>query len=1430
MCTVLMSLRQWDVVDGTDQAPTPADENSPTPTETKEIAAWKVRSISAFMEISFRVADSAKTVLGGTRNPKVAWDLLAKRFGAKQEGLQSTLISKLQLAMWNGVGSIHTHRDYMVELRCQLADAGMQLSDQSFLSHFIESLPPSLDLFVALYEDSNHDVDFLCDKFAKYENRLKLRALKTGKADVESSSSVAMFGQKTTEKKEKKKRDMSKVTCYGCDKKGHVISRCPDKKKEKKEDKPEEKGKGKETSEASTSAKAPSGTLYTAMSGDALLANGELTDRFYVDSGASDHLIPSKGDLRAYKEFAKPVEISAANNGKIYAYGTGTLRVAAPANGLEQEQDLEDVYYAPGIHARLVSLGKLEGQGWDIRLREGGMELRNRDGDMFANIERVNNVYPMVLKVVPPKAMLAAWTDEGADPTYEELEQRLDRVALVATAKGGNGTEASLMTWHRRLGHPTFKTVVELARKGASGMVITDLPAEIPGLDACAACVAAKSVHLPHKEGRERANEHLGRVHIDVAGPMEVQSAGGKAYEYVVVDDHTRVVYTRPLRLKSEAVDAFRTFKAAAEGESGKRLREVMTDNAGELSKGEMRKICEEEGIRLSTTVPYHPASNGIAERAIGVLTGTVRAMLHDSGLPKFLWAEAFSTATYVHNRTPTKALGGLTPFEVLYGMKPDVRDLRAFGAPCAVVEPSEKLKKLDDRASMCFFVGYKYGGGGYRVWDPKRKVVVESRDITFFEDGLPPPTLHQSATPADDADKPVVQQPPNIGEPTPAVKVPPLIDAPAPSSHTVPPGPSPTSQPQPRLVVRLPGRYMDRQDAQKAPIRDKPEGTDTTRSVSDDDDDESPIQSPIHDVGHIPNYPMRSLRSGLKREGGRGGSGLERGGGGGGSAMLVVDDAGYPPVAFSAGLPGGIQLSQLPDPRNVREALAAQDAEGWREAMNSEMENLKSHDVYELVPRIGSMRTLRLGWVLHRKFKNGVFDKNKARLVARGNHQRPGIDYNESFSPVMRLESLRTLLALAAIRDLDIMQFDITSAYLHGTLKEEIYMQQPDGYVAPGKENWVWRLKKGLYGLVQAGRTWNEELNAHMGNVGFTATAKDPAIYVRGTWSQEDFVAGGFWVDDFIGIGSGKELNALARGIDAKYGITGLGQVKWVLGMLIERDRAAHTISISQEAFINTILTRFNLTEATSLSTPLAPGTQLTKDDCPTSQEEKDDMATRPYRELVGALAWLALGTRPDIAYATSSLARFGHNPGRAHWEAAKRVLRYLKGTRRWRLTLGGKPPQIAGFTDADWGSDRDDRRSIGAYIIKIGSGAVSWKSKKQTCVALSSTEAEYMALCQTAKESVWMVDFLKNLGISVCNSMVINVDNQASIALAKNPVFHDRSKHIHIQYHYTRDLVKEKRISLNYIPTKEMVADLLTKALPRTQHEYLAKGIGLF
>ena len=368
MVTVLMTLRQWGVVDKSITAPAPVDPANPTAAEIQELADWEVRKTSAFMEISFRVADSAKNVLGNTRDPVAAWEALEKRFGARQEGIQSSLIAKLQLADWDGQAAISTHHDYMVDLRTQLEDTGMMMTDQAFYLYFAELLPKSLDLFITLYEDSTYNVDRLCDKFMKYEMRKKVRASKTAKSQSASDGSVTLFGQQQEKRRE---RDLSKITCYGCGKKGHLKRNCPElSEQEPQGGKPMQDTLSTSKADASqsegASTKKPlSGTLYTAMAYTGMCADNGPMAKYYVDSGASKHLIPSKVYLRLYREFGKLVEISVANNRQILAYSSGHLQVATLINGQEHEVDLEDVYYTPQVHVRLLSMGKLEDQGWD---------------------------------------------------------------------------------------------------------------------------------------------------------------------------------------------------------------------------------------------------------------------------------------------------------------------------------------------------------------------------------------------------------------------------------------------------------------------------------------------------------------------------------------------------------------------------------------------------------------------------------------------------------------------------------------------------------------------------------------------------------------------------------------------------------------------------------------------------------------------------------------------------------------------------------------------------------------------------------------------------------------------------------------------------------------------------------------------------------
>lgn len=432
MTTMLMSLNQWGMVSGEIVRPpvtTGTDgTETPTPEEKKKLTAYNLRAIRVFAEISYRVSDTAKTVIASTRDPKRAWELLQKNYGAKQEGLQSVLLTKLQMATWDGKGGIGKHRDFMLSLRTQLLDAGMELTDKIFFDHFTNSLPASLDIFVTFYDDKSHDIDLLCDRFSRYEMRQQLAAAKAGDT---SEGSVALFGkQQESGGKAKKSGEGSKggeglksaktsksVVCWGCGEQGHVRSKCPKKgetslksdKDEKKEGEPKEKDK-------SAKVKTTGGKLY------ALVDDAEAKDTYYIDSGASNHLTPHRAHLHDYRPFATPRELTAANNGALVALGSGTLKILSSVNGEERESEIRDVYYAPSVAAQLISFGKLEDQGWDVQFRKDGMLVHNSHGILFADVDKKGGVYPMQVDAILADDGFVAWARmAAADPTHDKL-------------------------------------------------------------------------------------------------------------------------------------------------------------------------------------------------------------------------------------------------------------------------------------------------------------------------------------------------------------------------------------------------------------------------------------------------------------------------------------------------------------------------------------------------------------------------------------------------------------------------------------------------------------------------------------------------------------------------------------------------------------------------------------------------------------------------------------------------------------------------------------------------------------------------------------------------------------------------------------------------------------------------------------------------
>jgi hypothetical protein len=451
----------------------------------------------------------------------------------------------------------------------------------------------------------------------------------------------------------------------------------------------------------------------------------------------------------------------------------------------------------------------------------------------------------------------------------------------------------------------------------------------------------------------------------------------------------------------------------------------------------------------------------------------------------------------------------------------------------------------------------------------------------------------------------------------------------------------------------------------------------------------------------------------------------------------------------------------------------------------------------------------------------DGSIIKYKARLCARGDQQTNGIDYNETFAPTVRYTTLRVLLALACYHDLDVEQFDVVSAFLNADVNETIYMHQPEGFQqfdSKGRKL-VCKLNRALYGIKQAPRAWNSCVTEWLENYGFTQSRVDPGIYTT-TFEGHLYVLA-MYVDDCLLIGRGGPFIVKFKGdFSAEFKIEDLGPVSWLLGCSIERNRKLRTLRIRQKQYIVDILELFNMSDCVSVGTPMTTKPpQVDKPDDPIGND-----VSRPYAQLVGKLLYLANCTRPDIAAATSHLSRFMSKPTHSHWVQAKRVLRYLNGTKDLCLTYsGGISPEPIFWQDASY-ADGDERKSRTGLVAMMCGAAVLWAVRLQPTTALSTVEAEYMALAAAAQECGFIRQLLLSLGFVLESATKMFEDNTGCISLANNSMTTGKTKHIDVRYHFVRDMVKSGSIQLVWCKSEDMLADALTKfSLPTTTHQRL-------
>eukprot|EP00253_Pinus_taeda_P010100 PITA_10100 len=442
---------------------------------------------------------------------------------------------------------------------------------------------------------------------------------------------------------------------------------------------------------------------------------------------------------------------------------------------------------------------------------------------------------------------------------------------------------------------------------------------------------------------------------------------------------------------------------------------------------------------------------------------------------------------------------------------------------------------------------------------------------------------------------------------------------------------------------------------------------------------------------------------------------------------------------------------------------------------MDEEINAIERNKTWDLVELPKGKEVIGIKWIYKIKSNaKGKIEGHKAMLVVKGYKQQYGRDYEETFALVSRMRTVRAVLSIAAQNKWKVYQMDVKSAFLNRVLMEEVYIEQPLGYVKKDQEHKVCRLKKALYGLKQAPRACYSRIDSYLLEIEFEKCEGEPTVYI-------------------------KEKNR------------------------IEVDQNENGIFISKARYVNEVLERFHMQECKAAITPTVMGLKLRKED------NNKDFDPSLYKSIVGSLMYLT-ATRPDIMYAVSLISRFMERPKEAHWQAAKRILRYVKGTKKFGILYTiSECSDLVGYTDSDWAGSVDDRKSTFGYVFHMSSGAISWASKKQPIVTLSIAEVEYVAATTTTCQAVWMRRMLRSLGQKQVKRTVIYCDNNSAIALSKNSVFHKRTKHIETRFHYIRELVNNGEIVLVHCKTQEQVADILTKPLGHKSFEFLRKCMGM-
>ncbi|KAJ9558238.1 hypothetical protein OSB04_012852 [Centaurea solstitialis] len=921
-----------------------------------------------------------------------------------------------------------------------------------------------------------------------------------------------------------------------------------------------------------------------------------------------------------------------------------------------------------------------------------------------------------------------------------DIEDAYSLSSLNCLFSKASVSESSL--WHRRMCHMNFKNMNLLVKNN----LIRGLPAkEFSCDDHCVACLKGKQHKFSHKSKEVNTiSSPLHLLHMDLFGFTNVMSIGKKPYCLVIVDDYSRFTWVYFLRTKDETSGLIKPFVTRMENKTNLRVKVIRSDNGTEFKNADLNSFCEEKGIERQYSAPRTPQQNGVAERRNRTLIEATRTIV-----------------LIVKSK-------GKTPYELFEKKKPYIGFLKPFRCPCSILDTKTHLGKFDSKSDDGFLVGYYSQSKALRVFNNSTRIIEESDNVKCNENtpnipGSGPNWLFDIDLLTNSLN---MSNAVNTGSGTEQIQEtsPPFVVFPMPLTDTNDVCTTEETKPVQQMEPENDEKNEDQQieetslsdNIEVIPASDEGPQWDQEPEVNDSNLGVDLLEEPLHLTRTQKHHPP----------------------------ILVIGDIQSPMITR-------MQSKAITNPQSgmifvflsqtePKKALDAMKDPSWIEAMQEELLQFVLQHVWDLVDLPRGHRVIGTKWIFRNKTdERGIVIKNKARLVAQGYTQEEGIDYDDVFAPVARIEAIRLFLAFASYKGFKVYQMDVNGAFLYGTIVEEVYVSQPLGFEDPKYPDKVYKLRKALYGLHQAPRAWYDTLSSYLLKNKFERGVIDKTLFIKRT--KTDMLLVQIYVDDII-FGSTKDdmCKEFEELMHKKFKMSSMGELTFFLGLQVKQK--ADGIFINQSKYVASMLQKFGMNDAKPTSTPMETHKHLTAD------VEGEEVDVHHYRSMIGSLMYLT-ASRPDIMFAVCVCARLGlWYPNDSSFD-------------------------LVAYTDSDYGGANLDRKSTSGECQFLGGRLVSWQCKKQTTVSQSTTEAEYIPVSQCCSQVLWIQNQMQDYGLSFLQTPIY-IDNNSAITIVNNPVKHSKTKHIEIKYHFIRDCNEKKLIQVLKVHTDDQYVDLFTKA----------------